>query len=491
MTKRTLVLLLLLVVFVILSFYEYGSFKLVDDTYIYLQYARNIILHHQVAFNIGEKSYGFTSPLWLMLIVIGELLSNLSTTVPEILSIIFSCLTIIIWWQILKKYNLRAISVTILLLVIILDPNLLKHSHIGMETTLGYFLSSLLILLFFYTEVGENLGTIGIVIGLFVLTRPESILLSVILCLWLYSRKKISIQNIVKVFIYATFVILPWILFSLLYFHQIFPSTFGAKGASYPLGLRFAQHSVTELEILIGNYFIPIVLISFLTLKYKDIREITKWTFLIFIIYFLFYSVFLSNELVYARYFCIIFPVLNFNFVVALQKINFEKILNVVLSFFLMSIFLMQSLVYSSLNNKFFKQGETLEDRIVRWVNSNTSPNSVIVRGRIGKIGYLTGRKILDPVGLINPEITKYYLKGDVANFYKKEKPDYFIGDNFDRMISGLKNGAKVSLLEEFQSTSNLLRNYLGNKFIKNGLGPKTTYQKIYHVEWYTKKSDY
>jgi arabinofuranosyltransferase len=38
---------------------------LVDDTYIFLRYARNIAEGHGAVFNIGERVEGYTSPLWL------------------------------------------------------------------------------------------------------------------------------------------------------------------------------------------------------------------------------------------------------------------------------------------------------------------------------------------------------------------------------------------------------------------------------------------
>ncbi|MCI0452596.1 MAG: hypothetical protein L0Z51_09460, partial [Candidatus Latescibacteria bacterium] len=36
-----------------------------DDGFIHLQYAKNLIAHGQLAFNVGEPSFGTTSPLWV------------------------------------------------------------------------------------------------------------------------------------------------------------------------------------------------------------------------------------------------------------------------------------------------------------------------------------------------------------------------------------------------------------------------------------------
>ena len=474
------ILFILLTIFIVLSFYEYGSFKLVDDTYIYLQYARNIIYHHQVAFNLDEKSYAFTSPLWLTLIVIGSLVSGTSLYIPEILSVLFSSGTIVVWWYLLKKYDLSNQSITFLILFILLDPNLLKHSHIGMEAALSYFLSSLLLYICFFTKNKWKPQIIGAIVGLFYLVRPESLLLSAFIIIWLYKERAIIKKDILKILLFALLINLPWIIFSLLYFHRFFPSTFGAKGASYPLGLKFSQHSISELKILLGNYIVQIIFIVYFSVKYKDIRYTTSWTFAIIFSYCLFYSLSLSNELVYARYFCIIFPILNFNFISAAKKINFKRKFTFILVSTLLVLLFLQSIIFSSINNRYFYNGEHLETEIINWVNSNTNPHSLIVRGRIGEIAYQTNRRILDPVGLINPEITQYYLNKRIVDFYIKEKPDYFIGDSYDNIIKELKPEAKITLMAEFKNGGGLLRNYLSNQ---NDL-ENNDYQKIYHLVW-------
>ena len=44
---------------------------LTDDTFIHLQYARNLATGQGLVFNAGERVYGCTSPLWVALIAIG------------------------------------------------------------------------------------------------------------------------------------------------------------------------------------------------------------------------------------------------------------------------------------------------------------------------------------------------------------------------------------------------------------------------------------
>ncbi|HYR69064.1 MAG TPA: hypothetical protein VER77_04230, partial [Candidatus Dormibacteraeota bacterium] len=41
---------------------------LTDDTFIHLQFAKNLIGGRGFAFNAGEPTYGSTSPLWVLLL---------------------------------------------------------------------------------------------------------------------------------------------------------------------------------------------------------------------------------------------------------------------------------------------------------------------------------------------------------------------------------------------------------------------------------------
>ena len=42
-----------------------------DDTFIHLQYARRLAEGHGLVFNVGERVYGCTSPLWVALLAAG------------------------------------------------------------------------------------------------------------------------------------------------------------------------------------------------------------------------------------------------------------------------------------------------------------------------------------------------------------------------------------------------------------------------------------
>ena len=67
--RHFVALLCLLVVLAELPFVEY----ITDDTFIHLQFAKNLAAGNGFSFNAGEPTYGFTSPAWVVLISAGGL----------------------------------------------------------------------------------------------------------------------------------------------------------------------------------------------------------------------------------------------------------------------------------------------------------------------------------------------------------------------------------------------------------------------------------
>jgi hypothetical protein len=72
------------------------------------------------------------------------------------------------------------------------------------------------------------------------------------------------------------------------------------------------------------------------------------------------------------------------------------------------------------------------------WLKHNTPEDSLIALHDIGAVGYFSGRKMLDLVGLVNPGITKYYLdkqskriiplnERKVIDYLKQKRPDYLV----------------------------------------------------------------
>ena len=55
---------------------------------------------------------------------------------------------------------------------------------------------------------------------------------------------------------------------------------------------------------------------------------------------------------------------------------------------------------------------EEMHVDMARWVAANTPPESVIASHDVGALGYFSGRKVLDTVGLVTPGVIEYLRPG-------------------------------------------------------------------------------
>jgi len=343
-------------------------------------------------------------------------------------------------------------------------------------------LSSLLVFIIINYNRGKDNIKIALIIGIYLLVRPESILLLIIILFWLILFRDLDIRSVHRILITVLIIVLPWLIFSQYYFGSIVPNTFNAKGFNYTLGGRFFVNFLDSLKIIGGNYlFIFIItVIAFPLLRranfFKINMNIILLIFSLIITPIIFYSIVLSREFVYARYYSMIFPFISlflFLLLYEMKLYNTKFNFSIIFSFFYLIII---SLIMSPITKNSYLDGENVENKIVKWVKKNTYREDVIVRGRIGKIGFLSGRKILDPMGIISPDIFNYYNKNEIATFYEIYKPTYVIG-SFDLKL--FRKSKNIELVKKFISKySGLLpRHLILNK--KHG-----TIIPIYKITW-------
>ena len=88
---------------------------LIDDTYIFLRYARNLADGNGPVFNVGERVEGFSSPLWTILLGLAGFLGADLEMAARVLGL--SCGTgvvAILTYSIYRRTNLRRFDTAIL-----------------------------------------------------------------------------------------------------------------------------------------------------------------------------------------------------------------------------------------------------------------------------------------------------------------------------------------------------------------------------------------
>jgi len=405
----------------------YFYFQLGDDTYIYLQYVKNLLANGELAFNPGTPSYGFTAPLWLFLMALIAKITGHPLSSPAILSLGFGIASVVLWVKIIFMMTGDKYKKVFFVLLLVFDPNLLKHAWLGMEATGSFFFSSLLIYYIFIKKQTIHPSLFGLITGLFYFIRPESVLTSALMGIYLLHTKKFSFTKLTLSAAVSLLIAAPWFLYSYSTFGIFFPSTYYAKGGAYSAGSLLLSHLIDTVKILGGNYFIHLLLLIYVLIKSdrKDLHISGYYAVFSIAMMLCFYSLTINADIIYARYFCLFLP---FGFYLALSILR-EESFKLTRYFFALPVSSLVILVFllSSLHKASFISSEEAEDRLVAWVNINTAPDAKIVRQRIGKIAYKTDRTIVDPVGFVNPEIIPYTVAGNLTQYYNKVRPDYLI----------------------------------------------------------------
>ncbi len=226
----TLLLCLFLVAFV-LSYAIVSAWPGLDDAYISYQYAKNLGRGNGFVFALGmHPTYGTTTPLWTLF---------LATTVPfglqphqvaPILIALFSGLSAVLvcllGWKVLSGGLAGAIAggfVAAGLTVYLFTSGMETALLIVLEVGLAYSLVSAT------TQTGRWLP--GILIGLLLLTRPDTVfLIGLVVLFWLLGRKwRIAVANSVV----AAGICLPWVVYALVTFGDIIPEPLRAKMATF------------------------------------------------------------------------------------------------------------------------------------------------------------------------------------------------------------------------------------------------------------------
>lgn len=439
----------ILAIIVLVFFMGFMFFRL-DDAYIFYQYAKNIADGNGYVFNIGEKVNATTSPLYTLLLafvyfIVKPLLPYSLEYVGAIVSIISVLVILFLLYKLLKDDERFFITS-----LIFFSMPVLKYGF-GMET----FFNLALILASIYYFTQEQFALSFSLAGLSILARLDSFLFAGILFLF-YIIKYKKLPSF-KVILFFLLMIIPWFVFSKFYFDSLLPTTIALKLTQHKLGifgngLIFLTGSVIHIP---GKIFTisGIIILLIISLSYFKIKRITLfandgikilsyWSIALFILY-----AFVINAPPYKWYY------IPFTIMLAITFSLF--ITNVVKSFIHKRIlFAILFLSAITLPVKNFIEGYNAKYsnfiKVTDWLNYNAEEGSSIAADDIGILGYHYKRgKMVDALGLVNPEISQQLLNKNYNWLVDHYKPDYIVHE-YPELMHYLR-GDKINFKKKYE----------------------------------------
>jgi arabinofuranosyltransferase len=389
-----------------------------EDAYITFRYALNWAHGLGPVYNAGEKAWGFTSPLWTSYLALTALMG-----IPLELAArwtLVGCDVLVLWlgWRLLLRQSFAA--ATAFALFFALWPRLAHMPASGLE-------SSLVVCLLLATASLAKSRFGGALNGILALSRPEGAAMSLLMA-WLLNRKQRLVWLAVAA-LNGTF---------MLYFGQLLPSSVASKASVYGIqllkgvywlewlipgmaartddGIALAPISVLLLAGLVAivarwrraapeDPALPLLLGCGLLTLYGYMVLGVPW-----------YFWYAPPPMIGILLVCF----LGLGTLGLLRWVWVPITMFLVFSWFTVSARVVRVQTHDAA--VFAGLGETLRR------DAAGRPSSVILEP-IGIIGFMSGLRVIDEVGLVTPWVARERERGDgwYARVIAKETPDYVV----------------------------------------------------------------
>lgn len=400
---------------------------LFDDAFITFRYAENIAAGHGFVYNLGERVLGTTTPLFTLMLAALSRIGVSPLDAALWISLISAGFTGILVYQLAKSWRLGRF-VFFPVVFYIFFPRLLATDTAGMETALFTFLT---VGAFYWRSCGRKDAAIAAA-ALAAVTRPEGLLLVGLL---MVVEGRTDVRRWVRYTLIAVGIVLPWIVFSYLYFGSPIPNAIGAKLAlysrlttstppeqfAYLLGLHHPLGAVPLILSLLGGYWLlrrrrvggaEMVWVVGLVLAYTFSRtHIFIWyPAPLYPIYLLFAGAALPLLLGQSRW----------------RWRWPDRATGPLLAAITALLILANTRTVSGF--RAYQQGYTdTVHAIGLYLKSEADPADVLAGEDIGYMGYYSGLRVIDRDGLVTPAAVPYNREGDYLGLILDCKPDWVV----------------------------------------------------------------
>jgi hypothetical protein len=411
-----------------------------EDTFITFRYARNLSDGLGLVYNVGERVLGTTTPLYaVILAALHRILGTDFEVLGWLVNLVLEVLNVILLYLISGRYGLARFAQVGICAVYATAKFVVGVANSGMETPL--FVAAILVIAL--AILAERWRITGVALAVAILVRPEGLIAAAIATILLALKYRSAIRPVVG---YAAAICLPWIVVSTWYYGSPVPQSVAAKLAftqpafSGLVGVWWAVVTILPESGSSVPVFAINSLIAFIAIGAGAIcvlRLSWKTWFIPFMLCGLasFYAV--SNPLFFEWYIMPFVPLTTVLAAVALAKVFGTRIAGALL----VVVAVWQGLAWMTAATPMFPDQDervALYREAAHWLSMQGAEDSQIAATEIGVIGYsIPTAQILDTVGLVSPDATRYHLGRGVAtlaevdagstDFVLAKRPDFVI----------------------------------------------------------------
>lgn len=427
----------------------------VDDSYIFLRFAKNALEGYGFRWNINEPPLeGYTSFLYLLVNIFAVKFFSYPEMFLQVFGIITSLVTIVLIYLLYNEVNplLKTENLVTSILVLI-SPCFIYWSLAGMETSF-YMMFLIFSLLFYFrkSKMPISYAAAGALFAVLYLIRPESILFFIYAFLFsacrLFTEKHQRKWLLLICMVFGfQLIFAPYFIWHVKYFGVLFPNSYYAKvgGGIYQIKGGLSYFYIHGVKIFNRGWYLIIPILALSIFEIKNHKQL-------FLLGLALLSILITiinggDHFDYARFLIPILPLFLAAFPISLKK-AYSFIKNRIsytgYCFCIPAIVLILNLKNPVYTEFIFKPKKPLvvendnPDQGYKWevgfikmgkvLKHISKPGDTIALMPAGAIGYFSGLNILDMEGILNSDIANEPF---VEKYIKNWRPGHNKGDGY------------------------------------------------------------
>lgn len=404
------------------------------DAFIHFVFARGIA-DGQFFFYNGQFSAGSTSPFWsLLLAPVWKIFGVQIIWLVKVLAGFFVALAIVLAFKLTEKISENRIAALTTAALLATSFVLPFWAAKGMETPL--FVCLVLASFLIYAKILKRQHTfwwevlLGLILGMAVLTRPESWFLAAFLGLGLLAQKKW--RTLLTVGLPAALIFAPYYLWLFANTGSIFPSTIARILRARQWAHEFGGIFFTlEIPKILVTKFLPLTPFFFFFFWHREkSNRLVWWPIFAWLAF-------------HAIFFSVIFPTTE-GYRYILAALPFFYLISILGIFRLpkkwqapiLILVISGSLVISG--QQFLERRASILNceqpwldqtrrEVGIWLRDNTPTDSLVAMKEVDQSAFFGERRMLSLDGTLDARAISFVQSGDQLQFLKNERPNFFV----------------------------------------------------------------
>lgn len=411
-----------------------------DDAFIAFRYAENFNRGLGLVFNPGDRLEGYSNLAWVLMSALALRVGSDPVLAAQVLGVLSGLVCLVVSWRLAcllqPEHRAGALLAPLFLAV---SPVLTRHAVSGLETV-GYAAVLAVVVLLVLEPNRTRFGQMVFVplLLLLVVLRPEGVAMAAIALVWDRRRRGSGWRTIavVAVFVLGLLGLRGW------YYGSLLPNTYYFKLTGGSAGISPGIHYT--LDFMRENGGAAVVGAGFALLLVPAARRGLVLFVAVGVVHGAVIVAAGGDWMHHYRFWAPVLPliaaVLAAGSSLVAARICQSRggyrlgwvIVGATLAAATINIYKTERVVWRDVmpavaTGQYYAQSY---ERVGRWLEANTAHDAVVAVGDVGAIGYFSGRRILDTLGLLDRHIARtpgaLHLKHD-ASYVLQSEPDYVV----------------------------------------------------------------